>query len=103
MAKPGLARPGLASPSLDLPGMAQIQYVERFLHMDKKMRLEKSFRMHKSKASGKLSLSINGRFGLIVPCSWVGIGDHSRDFNIYLAKTHTIQLIHVGQCSFFLG
>ena len=52
-AKPGLARPGLAWPGqvwpghawpgLDLPSVAQTQYIKRFRHMAKKMRLDESF------------------------------------------------------------
>ena len=42
--------------------VVQTQYIERLCYIAKKMRLDESFWMHRSKASGRSFLAINGRF-----------------------------------------
>ena len=43
LAWPSQVWPGHAWPGLDLPSVAQTQYIKRFRHMAKKMRLDESF------------------------------------------------------------
>ena len=77
-AKPGLAWPGVARPCLAWPGLAsvaQIQYIKLLRYLAKKMRLDESFRMHRSKASEWPFLSIKGLFRL---CRGGGLGQGNK-------------------------
>ena len=69
-AKFGQAWPGCTWADLDWPSVVQTQYSQRFCYIAEKMDLDKGFRMHRSKTSGRLSLSIVRGFCQIVPQWW---------------------------------